>query len=477
MMLTMLLFPALAMFVVSLFHDPRARRLLPLTSIAILLPVIRLLWLPKPYGIWGNYLIADGLDTYVLLVSSVVGIGVTLALLTLDKHVSITEAAYRRFYRFFALFWIGLTFSILANHMGIYWIGLEMATLSTVYMIKTNRTKAARKEAWNYMIVGAIAISLVLFGIILMYAAAKPVLGEEAMRFDLLLARAARIPSPFLFEMGFAVATLGMFVKMGFFPMNLWLANIERAAFYPVAALFSGILESAVIVGFFRFSHIAAQVNYSHLFVFVFVYTLLTIFIVAFLIFRAKDFMRLFSLSGVEHMALIALFWVSGGVFAALLHFGAHAFLKPALFLSTGVLESRGKYRIAGALRGYAGRRGTGFWMLVSLLLLAIVSLPPSPMFFSELYGFGAMIETAKQSDHMLAMLGAIFLLLLFLSVIFYRFVAVYQSMKYEGTAESKTVYTGEIVALTLFALAAVALLLPQNLAFLRSIAAGVHLG
>ena len=320
------------------------------------------------------------------------------------------------------------------------------------------------------MIVGAIAISLVLFGIILMYASAKPILGEDAMQFDLLLLHAKEIPSPFLFEMGFAIATVGMFVKMGFFPMNLWLANIERASFYPVAALFSGILESAVVIGFFRFSQIAKEVNYAHLFGFVFVYTLLTIFIVSFLIFRAKDFMRLFSLSGVEHMALIVLFWVSGGTFAALLHFGAHAFLKPALFLSTGVLESRGKYRIAGALRGYKGKKGQLFWVLVSLFLLAIISLPPSPMFFSELYGFGAMIKTAKQSDYMLEMIGAILFLLILLSVIFYRFVAIYQSMKYEGKEEEKKVYTSELFALIIFALCLAALLLPVSFAYLRSI-------
>ncbi len=436
MMLILLLAPAFIMFMISFSKNRRSKYLLAFTSFVILLPILELFVLPKPYNILGTYLVADKLDTFVLLVSSIVGIGVTLALLTLDKHVKVSPNAYRKFYRFFALFWIGLIFSILSNHMGIYWIGLELATLSTVYMIKTNYTPAAHKEAWNYMIVGAIAVSLILFGIILMYASAKPILGEDAMQFNLLLAHAKEIPSPFLFEMGFAITTIGMFVKMGFFPMNLWLANIERASFYPVAALFSGILESAIIVGFFRFSQIAMKINYDHLFIFVFIYTLLTIFIVSFLIFRAKDFMRLFSLSGVEHMALIVMFWVSGAPFAALLHFGAHAFLKPALFLSTGVLESQGKYRIAGALRGYKGKSGTLFWFLVSLFLLAIISLPPSPMFFSELYGFGA----------------------------------IYQSMKYEGEEKEKVVYKSELFGLVLFAVSLMALLLPWSITYLKSI-------
>ena len=469
-MLELLLLPAFIMFGLSFIKSDKTKKLLAFVSFFILIPTAELIGLPKPFHLLGNYLVVDDLNAYILFVSSIVGIGVALALMTLDKHVRVSKNAYRRFYRFFATFWVGLIFSILSNHMGIYWIGLEMATLSTVYMIKTNHSNAAHKEAWNYMIVGAIAISLILFGIILIYASAKPILGEDAMNFNLLLAHAKEIKSPFLFEIGFATVSVGMFVKMGFFPMNLWLANIERASFYPVAALFSGILESAVIIGFFRFSKIAMDVNYDHLFTFVFVYTILTIFIVSFLIYRTKDFMRLFSLSGVEHMALIALFWVSGGTFAALLHFGAHAFLKPALFLSTGVLESNGKYRIAGALKGYTGKKGALFWFLVSLFLLAVVSLPPSPMFFSEIYGFGAMIDVAKSGDHLLAMMAAVLILLILLSIIFYKFVEVYQSMKYEGEAHEKKVYVTELFSLVIFGISLIVLITPPVMNYLRGI-------
>ena len=126
---------------------------------------------------------------------------------------------------------------------------------------------------------------------------------------------------------------------------------------------------------------------------------------------------------------------------------------------------------MAGALRGYKGKKGTLFWFLVSLFLLGVISLPPSPMFFSEIYGFGAMIDIAKQGHHLLAMLGAIFLLLVLLSVIFYKFVEVYQSMKYEGKEEKKEVYTSEIIALSIFALALMALLTPSVMHYLKGIA------
>ena len=470
MILFFLFIPPLLMFAFSFLKSKNTRIFLSISSFLILIPIIELFLLSKPYNIIDSYLIATKLNTYILLISSIVSIGVTLSLTTLNKHVLISPKSYKRFYRFFATFWIGLIISILSNNMGLYWIGLELATLSTVYMIKTNWTKNATKEAWNYMIVGAIAISLILFGIILIYSSAKPIIGEEAMNFDLLLANAKNIKNPFLFEIGFIIASIGMFIKMGFFPMNLWLANVERAAYYPVGALFSGILESAVIIGFFKFSKIAMVINFNHLIVFSLIYIILTIFIVSFLIYKAKDFIRLFSLSGIEHMALIVLFWVSGAKFAALLHMGAHALLKPALFLSTGVLESNGKYKIAGALRGYSGTKGNLFWLLVSLFILAIISLPPSPMFFSELYGFGKMIVVAKNSDHLFLMLGAIAFLLILLSIIFYKFVEVYQAMKYEGVEEKKEVYFSEILALVIFALSLMALLTPQAFEYLKTI-------
>jgi len=465
-----LIIPAVIMFIVSFLHVRVAKKLLPFVSFLVLLPIIYLFSIDKPYNLVGEYLIATKLNTYILLVSSIVAIGVTLALITLDKHVKITHDSYVKFYRFFAIFWVGLIISILSNNMGLYWIGLELATLSTVYMIKTNPSKHSSTEAWHYMLVGTIAISIILFGIILIYSSAKPVLGEEAMNFRLLLENIELIQNKFLFEIGFIIVSIGMFIKMGFFPMSLWLANIERASYYPVAALFSGILESAIVAGFFKFSQLAIKVNFAHSFSFVFTYTFLTLFIVSFLIFRAKDFIRLFSLSGIEHMALIVLFWMSGAHFAALLHFGAHAFLKPALFLSTGILESQGKYKIAGALKGYKGLKGIAFWYLVGLFLLAIVSLPPSPMFFSEIYGFSAMIDLAKQSDHLILMIVAIVLLLLFLSLVFMRFIQIYQSMKYEGEEREKKVYTSEIFAFILFAVSSILLLLPSSFTYLKGI-------
>jgi len=91
-------------------------------------------------------------------------------------------------------------------------------------------------------------------------------------------------------------------------------------------------------------------------------------------------------------------------------------------------------------------------------------------MFFSEIYGFSAMISFAKGSDYFLLIIVNIIILLLLLSIIFYKFVNVYQMMKYEGKERQKKVYFGEIAALALFALCIVFLMLPSSLKYLRGI-------
>jgi hydrogenase-4 component F len=205
-------------------------------------------------------------------------------------------------------------------------------------------------------------------------------------------------------------------------------------------------------------------VNYSHLVAFIYIYGLFTLFVVSFLIYRSKDYIRLFSLSGIEHMSLMAIFWISGGYFAALLHFTAHALFKPALFLSGAILEQNGKYRFKGTLHLPPVVK-----LIISALLLGVISLPPSPMFFSEIFGFKSMIDLAKNSTYFELMSITILLILIFLSVIFYKFVNIYQEGLYSDGGKGK-VDKSEYIMLFWFTLALLILLTPASFNYIEGI-------
>jgi len=128
------------------------------------------------------------------------------------------------------------------------------------------------------------------------------------------------------------------------------------------------------------------------------------------------------------------------------------------------MLEAKKKYYFKGRLKSL---KFGGF--LIGLLMLGIISLPPSPMFFSEIYGFKAMIDVSRDSNHFLLMMFAVFMVLLFLSVIFYKFVNIYQE-GISGETDEVKVYKNEILTLFIFIISLIILILPQTFNYIEGI-------
>ena len=84
------------------------------------------------------------------------------------------------------------------------WVAIELATLTTVLMVGIYRTHEALEAAWKYFILGSVGIALALFGTILVYMAARPVVGEglDAMVWTVLVTRAADF-DPALLDIAF----------------------------------------------------------------------------------------------------------------------------------------------------------------------------------------------------------------------------------------------------------------------------------
>ena len=89
-----------------------------------------------------------------------------------------------------------MNLALVANNIGLMWVAIELATLTTVLMVGIYRTHEALEAAWKYFILGSVGIALALFGTILVYMAARPVIGEglDAMVWTVLVTH-ARAPS------------------------------------------------------------------------------------------------------------------------------------------------------------------------------------------------------------------------------------------------------------------------------------------
>src|SRR5690606_2939053 len=116
------------------------------------------------------------------------------------------------------------------NNIGLMWVAIELATLTTVLMVGIYRTHEALEAAWKYFILGIVGIAFALFGTILVYMAAQTVMGAglDAMVWTRLMQAVAGF-DPALLDVAFVFLLLGYGTKVGLAPLHAWMpdANAE----------------------------------------------------------------------------------------------------------------------------------------------------------------------------------------------------------------------------------------------------------
>ena len=159
----------------------------------------------------------------------------------------------------FQLMLFGMNLALLANNIGLMWVAVELATLTTVMMVGLYRTAEALEAAWKYFILGSVGIALALFGTILVYLAARPVVGEglDAMIWTNLL-QAAPCFDPSLLNIAFIFLLLGYGTKVGLAPLHAWLPDAHAEGPTPISAVLSGLLLNVALYALLRFKVLLA---------------------------------------------------------------------------------------------------------------------------------------------------------------------------------------------------------------------------
>jgi hydrogenase-4 component F len=364
-------------------------RLNMLASFISLLFAISLLF-DRPES--NQYLLIDDLNIVFILLNTFVGFTTSAFSASYIAHELETgrlTARYLRFYHaMFQLMLFGMNLALIANNIGLMWVAVELATLTTVVMVGIYRTHEAIEAAWKYFILGSVGIALALFGTILVYLAARPVIGEgmDAMVWTNLRAGAHAF-DPALMNIAFIFLLLGYGTKVGLAPMHAWLPDAHAEGPTPISAVLSGLLLNVALYALLRFKILLADnpaaIAPGPLMIGL---GLLSLIFAGFMLYRRRDIKRMFAYSSIEHMGIIVFsFGMAGpfGNFAGLLQMTMHSLTKSAIFFSVGhVAQVKGTQRIA-EMGGLTESHPVLGWTLVAGVV-AIAGLPPFGVFTSE---------------------------------------------------------------------------------------------
>ena len=85
-----------------------------------------------------------------------------------ERHGRLSASRLRLYHSMYQLFMFTMLLALLTNNMGILWVAMEAATLSTVLLVSLYRTSASLEAAWKYFILCGVGIAQALFGTILL---------------------------------------------------------------------------------------------------------------------------------------------------------------------------------------------------------------------------------------------------------------------------------------------------------------------
>jgi hydrogenase-4 component F len=318
------------------------------------------------------------------------------------------ELSNRIFVPCLLIFLAMTTLVVCSQHLGLMWVAVEAATLTTAPLIYFNRTPRSIEATWKYLLVGSVGIALALLGsFFLAYASLG---GESSLLFGDLLARASRMNRSWL-QVAFVLLVVGYGTKMGLAPMHTWKPDAYGEAPGVVGALLAGGLTNCAFLALVRVFHVCAAAGegaYARgLLVF---FGILSIGVAAVFMVGQRDFKRMLAYSSVEHMGILVLGVGLGGagVFAALLHMLNNGLTKGVLFLSAANIHRAFDSKSVDEVRG-AMRRVPLSGTLFLFGFFAITGSPPFGPFVSEFL----ILSRALAADRFLIAGGVLLLLLL----------------------------------------------------------------
>lgn len=351
----------------------------------------------------GKFFFVDYFNVYLAVLTSLVSF--TTAIFSRRymrrerEHGRVGHWGMRFYHAMFQLFIFAMLLALLTNNVGVLWIAMELATLSTVLLVSLYRTPTAIEAAWKYFILCGVGIALALFGTVLLYFAAERVLGEggEALLWTNLNQVSGQL-EPTVLRLAFVFLLVGYGTKVGLVPLHNWLPDAHSEGPTPISAVLSGLLLNIALYALVRFKVLVDGATGTHQAGYMMMgFGLLSILVASFSLLRQKDVKRIFAYSSIEHMGIATFAFGLGGpiaTFGALMHMLVHSLTKSSIFFTVGHASQIHGTQEMDKIRGLIKGNPLVGWGLI-LGVMAIVGMPPFGVFVSEFLILTATIKDA----------------------------------------------------------------------------------
>lgn len=338
-----------------------------------------------------------------------------LTILFVHRYARDRGFAGDEFYGLLLLAAAGMVLVAGALNWIIFFLGLELLSLSLYILIAVRKGRVSSIEAGlKYFIMGAVASAFLIFGVSLLYAMS----GTLAVAGSLAAARAYPQHLPVIL-MALALILVGIGFKTSLVPFHLWTPDVYQGAPAPVTAFLSAGSKVALFAALLRFSLLVAEPVWTYCLPALWVLAALTMLAGNLTALYQTSIKRLLAYSSIGQMGYLFMTLLAvkqGAVPALMFYLTVYAVMDLGAF---GLIGSFSTAQADPDLDELADYRGLGYsqpWRaaVLAVCLISLAGLPPTAGFMGKF----ALFRAVLQADYVV--LAAIGILTVLLSIYYY---------------------------------------------------------
>ena len=331
-------------------------------------------------------------------------IGTFFILIITQNFIKETKINYFEYSLVLLLSVLGMFIMISANDLILFYLGLELQSLSLYILASLNRDNLKSNEAGlKYFILSSLASGLLLYGCSLLYGF------SGSTNFEVISASTSKENVGTVFAMVFIL--VGLAFKVSAVPFHMWTPDVYEGSPTSVTSFFAVVPKVAGIAVIIRFM----QIPFSQLVeqwqpILIFI-SLASMILGAIAAIGQTNIKRLIAYSSIGHIGF-ALAGISTstvtGYSSSITYISIYVVMNLGIFACIFSMKRDGKY--CESLNDLSGISKQNPILSISLLIIlfSLAGIPPLAGFFAKFYVFMSVIESKMYTLAIIGLLSAV---------------------------------------------------------------------
>ena len=294
---------------------------------------------------------------------------------------------------------LGMFFMVSSNDIIVFYLGLELQSLSLYILASIDRENLKSSESGiKYFILSALSSGLLLYGCSLLYGF------SGSTNFDLIANELNKENIGAVFAMVFIL--VGLAFKISAVPFHMWTPDVYEGAPTSITSYFAVVPKVAGLAVLIKFMFIPFSNILSEWQTIIIFISIASMILGAVAAISQKNIKRLLAYSSIGHIGYALAGVATGnisGYQSAIVYISIYVIMNIGIFSCLYLLKKDGEYKENISDLSGASKKHPLLAISFLIILFSLAGIPPLGGFFAKFYVFSAVLE---QQMYTLAIIG-----------------------------------------------------------------------